>query len=185
MRVLAVAVVSFLALVAPASADVTGPQIVGFLNAQRAEHGLPAGIAEDPALSEGCAKHDRYGRQNNTLQHDENPLSPGFTPEGNAAAQTSVLYRGGSPWSATNNPFETAPIHLAQLLAPRLDRMGAAEIDGFGCATTQASRNRPAPVSDVVYTYPGDNTASWITAETAAEGPYTPGQQVGIPAGTR
>ena len=167
-----------------AAADVSGPSIVSFLNAQRGAQQIPAGIVEDPKLSDGCAKHNNYDRLNNTLVHSEDPSRPGYTPEGDQAARSSVLYSGG-PWTSQSNPFEHAPIHLHQLLAPRLDRMGASENQGYGCATTLASRNRPAPPSDVTYTYPGNGAAGWRSAETAAEGPYTPGERVGIPAGTK
>lgn len=184
-RALLVAAAALLAAAAPARADVSGPDIVSFLNAQRAANGIPAGIVEDPALSDGCAKHDNYGAVNHVLVHDEVMGNPGYTAEGRQAAQTSVLYAGAGPWTATRNPFETAPIHLHQLLAPRLDRMGAAETQGYGCATTLASRNRPAPAADMTYTYPGNGAIDWVTAQTAAEGPYTPGEKVGIPAGTR
>lgn len=168
---------------APAAADVSGPEIVGFLNAQRAAHGIPAQIVEDPALSDGCAKHNAYNARNDTLTHEEDPAAPGYTAEGAQAGRTSVLYSGGGPWSAATNPFETAPIHLHQLLAPRTDRMGASENDGYGCATTFASRNRPAPAAAVTYTYPGDGARGWPAAQTAAEFPYTPGERAGIPAG--
>jgi len=171
--------------VAPARADVSGPEIVGFLNAQRAAHGIPAGIAEDPVLSDGCAKHNRYGAVNGILEHGEDPSLPAYTPEGDQAGRTSVLYAGGGPWGAERNPFETAPIHLHQLLAPRIDRMGAAENEGYGCATTLASRNRPAPAADVTYTYPGDGARGWPADQTARELPYTPGELLGIPEGTR
>ncbi|HEX8104990.1 MAG TPA: hypothetical protein VF533_20380 [Solirubrobacteraceae bacterium] len=185
MRVLALLpALCCLVAAAPAHAGVTGPEIVGHLNAQRAAHGLPAGIAEDAALSDGCTKHNAYGRLNDVLTHGEDPSKPGYTPEGDQAGKTSVLYRGGVSWTAERNPFETAPIHLHQLLAPRIDRMGASEDDGFGCATTLASRNRPAPPADVTYTYPGDGATGWPASQIAAEGPYTPGERVGIPAGT-
>jgi hypothetical protein len=185
-RLLPVLLIALAALVpaGAASADVDGPSIVGFVNAQRAANGIPAGIVEDPTLSSGCLAHDNYGRLNNVLIHDEDPAKPGYTPAGRTAAQTSVLYMG-STWTAGANPFETAPIHLHQLLAPRLDRMGAAESQGWGCATTLASRNRPAPPADITYTYPGDGAQDWASAQTASEGPYTPGEQVGIPAGTQ
>jgi hypothetical protein len=158
---------------------------VSYVNAQRAAHGLPAGIVEDPALSDGCVKHNLYGLANGVLTHDEQPDRAGYTPEGAQAGATSVLYAAAGPWTAVNNPFETSPIHLQQLLAPRLDRMGAAETQGYGCATTLVSRNRPSPPSDVTYTYPGDGASAWPSAQTAAESPFTPGQLVGIPAGTR
>ena len=187
LRTVLAACVTTCALVAPAvaGADVSGPDIVSFLNAQRAANGIPAGIVEDPALSLGCFKHDNYGAANHVLVHDEDASLPGYSAEGKQGAQTSVLYAGGGPWTANTNPFETAPIHLHQLLSPRLDRMGAAETQGYGCATTLASRNRPAPAANVTYTYPGPGATGWFISQVAAEGPYTPGQQVGIPAGTR
>lgn len=169
----------------PARADVGGPAIVGHLNAQRAAQGVPAGIVESPALSAACAKHNAYGAINHLLAHQEDPSRPGYTPEGNYAAANSVLYQGSGPWSASRNPFESAPIHLHQLLAPRLDRMGASENQGYGCATTFASRNRPPPAADVTYTYPGNGARRWPSAQVASESPYTPGQLVGIPADTR
>jgi hypothetical protein len=178
-------IVGALSAPATAAADVSGPAIVGFVNAQRAANGIPAGITEDPALSDGCAKHNDYSSRNNTLGHSEDPSLPGYTPEGDAAARTSVLYSGGGPWTAVTNPFETAPIHLHQLLAPRISRMGASENSGYGCATTQGVRDRPAPPSNVTYTYPGDGANDWFQSQTASEGPYTPGERVGIPAGTR
>ena len=171
-----------LAVAAPAAtADVSGPEIIGFLNAQRAAHGIPAGITEDPALSDGCAKHNHYMTFNG-IGHDEQEGKEGYTPEGKAAAASSVLYQGDH-WTAERNPFESAPIHLHQLLAPRLDRSGAFESEGFGCANTQTSHARPAPPADVTYTYPRDGATDWRPSETANEFPYTPGQQAGLPAG--
>jgi hypothetical protein len=166
------------------AADVGGPQLVAFLNAQRAAHGIPAGIAEDPALSDGCTKHNRYGAANGMLVHGEDPASPAYTPEGDAAARTAVLYRGQS-WAAGDSPFEFAPIHLHQLLAPYLDRAGADETAGYGCITTLASVARPSLVVDTLFTYPGDGTRDWRASETVRGDPSTPAPTVGIPAGTR
>ncbi len=109
--------------------------------------------------------------------HTEDPSKQGYTAGGLYAAQNSVLYEG-SVWTSTNNPFETAPIHLHQLLSPWLDKMGASENQGYGCATTLASRNRPAPPADVTYTYPGNGATGWPAAQTVGEGPY-PGVQSG------
>lgn len=168
-----------------AHAAVSGPDIVSYLNAQRAAQAVPAGIIEDPGLSDGCAKHNIYGFLNGIVSHAEDASRPGYTPEGDQAARTSVLYAGGGPWSATHNPFENSPIHLHQLLAPRIDRIGASENKGYGCATTLASHSTAAPPSDTTYTYPGDDATGWPPAQVAAENPYTPGERVGIAAGTR
>ena len=49
-----VAATAFALPVASASANATGAPIVGWLNAQRAANGLPAGIMEDPLQSQAC-----------------------------------------------------------------------------------------------------------------------------------
>jgi hypothetical protein len=116
------------------------------------------------------------------LTHDEQIGRPGYTAQGRFAGLNSVLARDVA-WDAAN-PWETAPIHLHQLLSPRLDAMGIADRDRYVCATTLLSRGRPAPASNVVYTYPGDSTRHRFE-ETAVESPYTPGERVGIAKGTR
>lgn len=174
---------SLLGCVSSARADVSGPEIVGFVNSLRAANGIPAGIVEDPALSDGCAQHDHYMAVNGVVTHYEDPSLPGYTPEGDQAARTSVLYDGGPSWSATSDPFAAAPLHLHSLLAPRIDRMGAAEVNYLGCATT-ASLNRTPPAADATYTYPGDGAVDSPIGEDAEEAPYTPGQEVGISQGT-
>jgi hypothetical protein len=168
--------------VSPAAAA-GGAADVAKLNAQRAANGIPAGIAHVPEWSQWCDQHISYMEANGGgLSHDEQPGHPGYTVGGQMAGANSVLaYRAS--WD-TANPWETAPIHLHQLLAPRLDAMGVAERDSYVCATTLLSRNRPAPASNVIYTYPGEG-ARHRFEETAAESPYTPGERVGIAKGTR
>ena len=171
-------------LLAPAAATraATGEEAVARLNAQRAAHGIPTGIAHNPEWSRWCALHNEYQRLNGGgLTHEEDPSKPGYTPEGAEAGRTSVLSRGDD-WNSVN-PWETAPIHLHQTLAPRLDAMGVDDSGGYVCATTLMSRNRPAPAENTVYTYPGPGAVHRF-AETASESPYTPGERVGIPAGT-
>ena len=158
-----------------------GAAAVAKLNAQRAAHGIPAGIAHAPEWSGWCDLHNGYMAQNG-IGHEEDESKPGYTEDGDKAGRKSVL-AGGIGWGAAN-PWETAPIHLHQLLAPRLDAMGVADSHGYVCATTLLSRNRPAPAATTVYTYPGNGTVH-RASEVAAEGPYTPGELVGIPAGTR
>lgn len=162
---------------------VTGREIVAHLNAQRAASKIPAGIKFSESAAADCAAHNRYQVLNGSLTHDEVPSAPGYTAAGAEAALKAVLYRGVS-WTRTANPFENAPIHLAQTLAPRIDVMGADETSPFGCATTLASRKRKAPKTKRIYTYPRDKATGWRTSELAAEAPYTPGQRRGIPAGT-
>jgi hypothetical protein len=84
----------------------------------------------------------------------------------------------GAGWNA-GDPYESAPLHLDQLLAPRLSLAGSADVAGFSCTTTFPGWSRAAPLQATVYTYPGNGTA--IAAnETAREAPFTPGDLVGI-----
>lgn len=161
----------------------TGQQIVSYVNAQRSANRIPAGITYSPSSADACAAHNGYEQMNGQLTHQEAPGAPGYTSAGASIALHSVLYQGES-WTATSNPFESAPIHLAQVLAPRLATMGANETGPFGCATTLIGLTRKAPSKKVTYSYPANGSTGWRTSELAAEAPYTPGQRRGIPAGT-
>jgi hypothetical protein len=180
---LAIAALAPAIAVAPApAAAATAIQAIANLNAQRAANGIPAGITENPSSSAGCAAHDNYERMNGgALTHSETPGNPGYTTAGDQAAGDSVLAEG-TDWD-TANPWQTAPIHLAQLLDPYLDEMGVDDSDGFVCATTLApdAGFRAGPASIAGYSYPGDGQVNWPAAETAAEGPFTPGDLVGLP----
>ncbi len=88
-RLAALTVGAALLASAPAHADVSGPDIVTWLNAQRAANGIPAGIVEDPALSDGCRKHNHYGALNE-LTHFDDKNKPGYTPEGETARRELI-----------------------------------------------------------------------------------------------
>ena len=185
----AVAAVAAMALAAPGAGAATGAEIVSWINAMRTAHGIPPGIVENPAFSAACANHNTYALTNKStpqeqLAHSEDPAKPGYTPEGDAAARRSVLY-SDQRWTADNNPFEVAPLHLHQLLEPRLDAMGADDRQGYGCASTLWSLNRPDPPGNVTYTYPANGAQRWSTDFVARELPFTPGEKVGIPQGTK
>jgi Bacterial Ig-like domain len=170
-------------LLVPASATAASPtQAIANLNGQRSAAGIPAGITENPSASAACAAHNNYERMNGgVLTHSETPGKPGYSAAGNAAAMSSVLSEGTN-WNTTN-PWETAPIHLAQLLDPGLDRMGVDDSNGFTCATTLPPEAgfRASPSTPQGYSYPGNGETGWVTQETAAEGPFTPGDLVGLP----
>ena len=149
------------------------------LSAQREAHGIPGGLVEVPEWSEGCRKHMLWVQQNG-LQHDEEPGTPGYTPEGDEAGNSSVLSSG--PWEqGAANPWEHAPIHLMQLLGPGLARSGYAN----GCMYTWPGYDRPNPPAPQLLTYPGNGTTGWRYEEVAFEGPYTPGERVGLATGAR
>src|SRR4051794_13155738 len=171
-----------LLLALAAAAPVRGAALES-LNNQRTANGIPAGIVERADWSSACAKHDNYMAQNNELTHTEDSSKPGYTADGAWAGQNSVLAQGSS-W-ADANPFETAPIHLMQLLAPRLSELGQDESQGYVCDTTWPGMNRARPAAPVIYTYPGDGRTDVRASEVAYESPFVPGDFVGLPAGTR
>ncbi len=171
------------ALLSPAgAAAISGGEIVQRLSQQREANGIPGGLVEHPEWSAGCAKHNYYGAQTGELRHSEDPSSPYYSAEGNLAAENSVL-AAGSSWSQ-GNPWEQAPIHLIQMLAPQLSEMGAAENDNHDCATTWPGYKRPLPEDLTAYSYPGDGVSGVVPTERAAESPFIPGDFVGLPEGT-
>ncbi len=155
----------------------TAQQTLARLNGQRVANGIPGAITENVTLSDACRKHDQYMSLNDMLTHTEDPNNPGYTAEGANAGQNAVLTQGTN-WD-TGNPYEYAPLHLDQLLAPRLLTVGTADAFGYSCTTTFPGWSRPGPAAMTVYTYPG-NGASIYPSEVARELPWTPGDLVGL-----
>ena len=187
MRSLAAALAAFLLAAGPASAaepGIGGRAALAQLNAQRAANGIPGDVTFDEQAAAGCALHARWMELNGRTAHEEPPGSPGYTEAGAAAGMSSVL---GGVWSNPgagvydSNPYENAPIHLMQLLAPRLSSTGI-----WGpCASTWPGYDRPAPPQPVILTYPGNGTTGIYTEMVAGERPFVPGDFVGLPQGTR
>ena len=178
------AAVALPALAGPVSgaAATTAKQTIAFLNIQRAANQLPAGITENPTWSTDCAAHDRYMASNHMLTHNEIPGNPGYSSAGAYAGLNAVLTQGGN-WD-NGDPYENAPLHLDQLLAPRSLHVGSADAFGFSCTITFPGWTRPAPPTLKVYTYPGDGSQIYAS-EVARELPWTPGDLIGIPQPTR
>ena len=176
-------VLAAFAMLAPSGAvAISGPEIVQRLSQQREANGIPGGLVERSDWSADCAKHNYYEAQTGELRHSEDPSSPFYSAEGNWAAENSAL-ASGSSWSQ-GNPWEEAPIHLIQMLAPRLSEMGAAESDNHNCATTWPGYQRPEPTSLTAYSYPGNGVSGVVPTERASDSPSVPGDQVGLPEGT-
>jgi hypothetical protein len=169
------------AVLAGVAAAATPSSVIAKLNAQRQANGLPAQVVENRTWSKACALHDAYLRRTHDFSHLETKGKPGYTPQGLWAAQNSVLSIGRT-W-ASGNPWENAPVHLLQTLTPLLRSTGIDDGKGFSCAITWPGY-RFGP-KNALYSYPGDGTVGWRTAETAREGPYTAGEGVGIPQGTK
>jgi hypothetical protein len=191
-RTIALAVLAALACAAPASAT-TAPVVVSLLNQQRAAHGFPADIVENPSWTEGCRLHMDYLVGNRFTDvpgglspHDENPALPGFTPLGRETGLNAQLARrsdrtratvGGLAWDPReDNPWEHAPFHLQGILDPRLTQVGYVD----GCLRTGGEPRRPQPPTLVPYTYPADGRTIY-PRQVVCENPAAPGDFVGLP----
>ncbi len=166
--------------VAPAGAAASPQSQIAALNAQRAAHGIPAGIVEVPSWTEGCRLHMAYIAANGgVLTHEEIKGNPGYTAEGAEIGRRAVITPLPEAFGATANAFEFAPLHLMQTLAPAMSRMGA----WGGCATTNLGYDTKADAS-ALYTYPGNGVTGFYVSERAYELPKVPGDFVGLPQGT-
>ena len=143
IAVIAGCVLAMFATAAGSAHAASAQQTIALLNAQRGDNGLPANIMEDPRLTSDCAAHDRYMSLNHVLTHFEQQGNPGYTLGGAFAGKNAVLTEGGN-WD-NGNPYESAPLHLDQLLAPRLTSLGSADLDGFSCTTTFPGLDRSRP----------------------------------------
>jgi hypothetical protein len=153
---------------------------LSWLNAQRAQWGIPAGLTTVPLWSQACAAHDAYGAANHVLEHPEDPGKPGHSVGGQWAGEHSIL-AGGGGWSQGSNPWNDAPIHLNQLMTPSLSAVGIDDNhQGYQCVTTWPGMLRSEPAG-TIHTYPGDGTVGIPPAEMASESPTTPNKELGIP----
>lgn len=175
------AVVVLAAALAAVARGGSSAQDISWLNAQRSANGIPAGIVENSDWSAKCDKHISYLQKTQTLVHPEDPNSPYYSDDGNWGGTHSVLAEG-TAWDAEQSPWETAPIHLAQLMSPQLSEMGVGDRAGYTCATTWPGYERPVPDTTSVVTYPGDGTSTYAS-EVARESPFTPEELLGIPDG--
>jgi hypothetical protein len=171
----------WLAVPSLARADATPQTDLALLNQERTAWGLPGGITDNPTWDSDCAAHDSYEAQNGSvLTHQEVQGNPGYTTGGAFAGLNSILagaagLAGMTAWTAGNNPWENAPIHLIQLFTPSLAQTGIDDTGGFQCVVTQAGLTGTPATRETVYTYPGDGTTGFLTSETANEDPFTPG----------
>ena len=71
---------------------------------------------------------------------------PGYTSRGAWAGHNGVLTDGGD-WTAAQNPFETAPIHLAALRGPALAEIGVDQSasSGYTCGPPGPVTRAPRP----------------------------------------
>ena len=163
---------------APLATAGTPAQDLAWLNAKRATNDIPGDITLNADWSAKCAQHVTYMRATNTVSHPEDPTSANYSDGGNWAGTHSVL-ASTVPWTESTFIWETAPLHLAQLLAPQLSQVGIADDNQLACVTTWPGYLRAAPANDTVVTYPG-NGSTIYASEQSEEWPTTPAQALGL-----
>lgn len=178
MRMLLVVWVMVAGIVMAPIAAANSADDLAWLNAQRASASIPGDLVEQPDWTAKCDRHISYMQQTNYFGHPEDPANPLYTEEGNWGGTNSVLAHGAT-WMSARNPFEDAPLHLIQMLTPRLSQVGLADRDGYICMTTWPGYLRTIPTSTSVLVYPGEG-AVLAPAQTTNELPFTPAQKLGL-----
>ncbi len=163
---------------APGAGAGTPEQDLAWLNAKRASSGIPGDITLNADWSAQCAQHLAYMKATGTVSHAEDPANPSYTTTGNWAGTHAVL-AAGLTWTESDFIWESAPLHLAQLLAPQLAATGIADDGQSVCVTTWPGYTRALPATDTVVTYPGNGTSIYAS-EISAESPITPSQALGL-----
>jgi hypothetical protein len=132
--------------------------------------------------SDGCARHAYYMVRNDVITHEEDPSLPGYSAQGEKAAQTSVLaFPPTNPFPAAKPAgiWEEAPFHQLQLLQPALARTGI----GKGCVNTLRDLFQSSAVPEPglkLMLWPGPSSAPVNrTINACFEGPRDPFTAVG------
>ncbi|MDO9356885.1 MAG: CAP domain-containing protein [Solirubrobacteraceae bacterium] len=164
-----------------ASAQATPRAILASVNLEREMAGLkPLSWNNDWASS--CNAHTQYMEANGTLTHGEVEGNQLYSADGFWAGSRAVLARSTAGFSG--NPWHNAPFHQFQVLHPWLAQTGVSITGGYACMVTMADRDAQNPSDISLATVPG--TAQFTApAEIARESPFTPGDEVGLPQGTK
>lgn len=169
------------AALAPAALAATPAQIVARLNAERVANGIPGAVVLNAAWTRGCEHHVRYEELNGIgWTHDETPGRPGYTVDGRLAGLLGDQADTGS-WD-TGDPYENLPLHLANLLLPSLQQVGAWDDGRRTCV--RIGNGRPIE-ADRLYVVPGPGRGGVPAAQVVRnEEPASPGDVVGLSQGT-
>ena len=158
----------------PANAQ-GGASWLDIANAYRTSVGLAA-LGPDSTLQRGVEKHVEYLSATGSLQHGQAIGHPLYTPEGDVAAQQSVL--GG--WTGGERSdrelidgWMAAPFHAIHLFEPRLARVAFASVRGrTGNKLPSAAVMNiiggigPKVIADKPIVFPGRNSVIPLTTFT-------------------
>ena len=179
----------------PAAALAASPsQIQSYYNQLRSANGIPGDLALDQGNSANCALHNHYAAVNGNdypNPHQETPGKPAYTTGGDWAARNSELAGGSGLTSAFapfdeghpewNAPFVGDPFHLMGLLNPANTTVWGADTEGHLCIGESGAR--PVPVTDTLYSFPGNGTSVAWAEPNPNEYPTSPETVAGMPAG--
>jgi hypothetical protein len=184
LRLLVASIVIAAAALAAAAFAASPQRIVATLNAERVANGIPGGITLNHAWTVGCTHHVRYEELNGIpWTHEETPGKPGYTKDGQMAGGAGDQQSGLGGWDA-GDPFDRLPIHLANLLAPTLQQIGAFESGNRSCVMVALGNTRQI-AANTIYADPGPGRSRVPTSQTVhGEWPASPGDVVGLPQGT-
>ena len=125
----------------PAANAQQSPEWLTIANAYRTSAGLPA-VTADPALQAGVDAHVKYLAATGSLSHVEATSQPLYTPEGDLAAQQSILAGWTGPAKSDRELIDgwmTAPFHSIHLFEPRLRKAAYAVQRDPGSALSSAA----------------------------------------------
>jgi len=114
------------AVVTPTPTPLPADNWLGYLNGLRAIGGLPA-VSENATWSNGCVLHSRYMVKTDTIGHQEDPNSPWYTAEGDAAARNSNLAISSDVAATDASALDLwmlGPFHGVGMLDASLQRVG-------------------------------------------------------------
>jgi uncharacterized protein YkwD len=102
------------------------PDWLLYVNSYRAIANLPS-VTENAAWSSGGQAHAVYTVKNDVLMHGEDPANPWYTPDGQAASQSSNLMASYDPNGTDRYAIDSwiqAPFHAVGILDPSLQQVG-------------------------------------------------------------
>lgn len=180
-KVATLAGIATLASIPVATAQGDARTILGAVNYERQMAGIDS-LTVNKSSEGGCIKHALYMNQNSILTHNENAGSAGFTTEGQFYGTKAVLARNTAGF--TSNPWKFAPFHEFQVLHPWLQQTGIGVSGDYACMVTLGERAGGMLDDIKLITAPG--TGQFVRpAEVAREAPFTPGEEIGLPQGTK
>jgi hypothetical protein len=166
---------------ASARAASSAGAILSAVNYERQMAGL-APLKESADLSKSCQLHARYMAGNEILTHTEDAGNAFFTADGSWAGAHAVLARNSAGF--LGNPWKDAPFHEFQAFHPWLRTTGLGVAGNYACMVTLGDRDAGNPSDIKLMTVPGPGQFS-PPAQIAHESPFVPGDEVGLPQGTK